>query len=109
MLTKLNRYGSRAIEAPIITFNSLTNRPLSTYDSNQIKAPIKHVLFTCTQHKELHEDYKTLDQAMQSRAFTQFSQHHKQFGNVNIIPVEATHQFTINCNKRNIGSQQNEK
>jgi hypothetical protein len=56
-------------------------------------------MFTCTQHKELFEEFKNLDQAMNSRAYTLFSANHMQCGNINILPVEATHKTIIKCNE----------
>jgi hypothetical protein len=52
MLTRA-RYGPRAIPTSNNPTQATTKRPITTFDGNQIEAPIKFILFYCNHHHEL--------------------------------------------------------
>ena len=92
------RYGPPAIPNEI-TERNLTNRPLSTYDKEQLGAPIKHVVFRCPNHQELQESYSSLQEAISSDEYRNFKMSHSQCGDTNVIPVTAKHLINIKCNE----------
>jgi hypothetical protein len=92
------RYGPPAIQVKK-TERNLTNRPLSTYDNEQLGAPIKHVIFKCPTHQELQESFNSMQEAINSDEYSNFQMSHSQCGNTNVIPVTATHRINIKCNE----------
>jgi hypothetical protein len=96
MLTRA-RYGPRAISSNDDPSQAAVRRPLSTFDKNQMEAPIKFTMFYCNAHHELHEEFDTLAQAQSSPNFNTFLTLHEQCGNTSLIPVEVTHDVNIKC------------
>jgi hypothetical protein len=100
MLTK-GQFGRRAIPLVNNPTMSVVKRPITTYDRNQMGAPIKACLFQCNNHFEMHENFNNLNQAVSSTLFEVFSSIHDQCGGVRILPVVATHNTSIKCTECN--------
>jgi peptide-methionine (R)-S-oxide reductase len=100
MLTRA-RYGPMAIPPNRDPTHTAVKRPLTTFDRNQIAAPIKFALFYCNQHHELHEEFDSINQACHSQAFETYKLIHHNCKNVSIIPVDASHEIKVKCNECN--------
>jgi hypothetical protein len=96
LLTKA-RYGKPAISTARDPTQTVSNRPMSTYDRNQMMAPIKFVIFKCTQHYELHEKFKSMVEAQDSPQYTSFAIAHEKCGQVRLLPADATHLIVVKC------------
>jgi hypothetical protein len=95
ILTK-SRYGPSAIPAKTL-YPNFTNRPHSTYDKQQMLAPLQHLTFKCPSHQVVMEKFNTLAEGLQSDDFKAFEISHATCGPANVIPTEVTHEITINC------------
>jgi peptide-methionine (R)-S-oxide reductase len=65
LLTK-SRYGPPAIALDTTTnckSANVINRPLSTYDKNQMLAPVKHIMMKCPDHHIIVDKFKNLQDA----------------------------------------------
>ena len=92
------RYGPSAIKAPPFDpGKNVINRPLATYDKNQIKAPIKHVLFKCECDFIITDEFRTLQHALHSEQWRQYQAQHAQCAKLNILPVQVQHKIRIKC------------
>jgi hypothetical protein len=91
------RYGPPAIEKEGSPTQHLIKRPITTFDNDQLKAPIKHSLFTCPMHEELNPKSDSLTEAIESSEFMKFCQNHYECGKLNIIPVEVQQKITLKC------------
>ena len=93
-----SRFGPPTLPIPAEQHRPI-NRPITTYDKMQFKAPIQHVLFTCPHHELLQDEFNNLEEATNSLAYTNFNLAHSHCGKCNLIPVQATHQVSIKCNE----------
>jgi peptide-methionine (R)-S-oxide reductase len=96
ILTKA-RFGQMAIPTERDPTSTLIKRPINTYDKQQMKAPVKFIMFTCEAHYQLHENLEDLEQAYNSQAYASFCVAHHNCSNINLLPVHATHQINIKC------------
>ena len=97
MLTKA-RFGKCAIPVNRDPTHTVSKRPLNTYDKQQLLAPIKHVLFQCSnQHHELFDHFDNLNEAINSLDYQTFSILHQKCGAIKLLPVNATHEVSIKC------------
>ena len=90
-------HGKTAI-VPKIQPTALINRSIRTYDKNQLKAPIKHVLFKCECGQEIHE-FNNLEEAIRSTQYRAYFEAHEDCASLNIMPVDVTYNVKIKCNE----------
>jgi hypothetical protein len=90
-------YGKAAIPQQSKPTDSVIFRLTRSYDRNQLKAPIKHALFHCDDHHELHAEFNSLLESIQSPQFRNFINNHATCTRINITPVQVTHNSTIKC------------
>ena len=83
---------------PKVDTTPIINRSIRTYDRNQLKAPIRHVLFKCECTQEVHE-FNTLEQAILSPEYRNFFELHKDCASLNLMPIKVTHKVNIKCNE----------
>jgi hypothetical protein len=76
---------------------TVTNRPISTFDKNQLKAPLKHILFKCNCDYQITDDFNNLQQALHSQQWTNYQAQHMHCAQVNLLPAQVQHQFTVSC------------
>jgi hypothetical protein len=92
------RYGPSAIPAPKFDPSKIViNRPTSTYDRNQLKAPIKHIMFKCNCNFAITEQFNTLEQALYSEQWRIYQALHCDCTQLNILPVQVQHKFHVKC------------
>jgi hypothetical protein len=79
ILTKA-RFGPAAIQKQSSPTDHVIRRPITTFDKRQLLAPIKHCLFTCPEHDQIHATSDSLTQAIESQDFLLFCQNHISCG-----------------------------
>jgi hypothetical protein len=96
------RYGKPVFSKSKTPTDTVINKPLSTYDKNQVNAPVQHVMFRCNnEHCELYDALPTLDLAHSSREYKQFQEVHQECLPCNIIPVDIEFTVTVKCTECN--------
>ena len=91
------QYGESAIPSVTKPTDSVIFRLTRSYDRNQLKAPVKHVLFHCEDHHELHDEFNSINESIASPHFKVFIQNHNKCHKINITPVNVTHKSTVFC------------
>jgi peptide-methionine (R)-S-oxide reductase len=100
------RYGPPAIPTPPINPGSdVINRPISTYDRNQLKAPVKHILFKCSCNHEICDEFNTLEEALYSQKWKRYQAQHVNCTNFNVLPVQVEHKSHVSCTECNYHHQ----
>ena len=92
-------YGPHAIPQQENLLNTIIRRPTRSYDKNQLSAPIKHVLFQCDQHHEIHDSFKSINESIGSPQFKEFIAKHITCESINILPIDVTSEITVKCNQ----------
>jgi hypothetical protein len=96
ILTKA-RFGPPAIPVQHNPTQHLIRRRITSYDKQQLTAPIRHCLFTCGTHDEMHDTSNSLTEAIESDEFLTFCYQHSTCGKINIIPIQAEFKILVKC------------
>ena len=101
------RVAPPAIKQKVKNQLAVINRPISTFDKEQIKAPITHTLFKCREHEALFDKFSSLEEVMASEEYHKFYTQHEICGNVNLLPVQVTYNVSLKCTECNFQSHIN--